>query len=45
MHTTEKDLGVPVKCDCGKLIAYERNGKIYVKCKRCHREIEVKIKR
>lgn len=33
--------GTPVKCDCGKLIAYERSGKIYVLCKRCHREIEV----
>lgn len=33
--------GAPVTCDCGKLIAIERNGKIYVKCRRCKREIEV----
>ena len=33
--------GTPVNCDCGKLIAFERNGKIFVQCKRCKREIEV----
>ena len=33
--------GTPVTCECGKLIAFERNGKVYVKCRRCKREIEV----
>ncbi len=33
--------GTPVLCNCGKLIAIERDGRIYVQCKRCKREIEV----
>lgn len=37
----ELNKGTPVKCDCGKLIAYEREGRIFVLCKRCKREIEV----
>lgn len=37
----ESNKGRPVRCDCGKLIAYERDGGIYVMCKRCKREIRV----
>jgi hypothetical protein len=33
--------GNPVRCDCGKIVAYERNGKIYVYCKSCKRQIAV----
>jgi len=33
--------GKPITCTCGKMIAVERYGKIYVKCNRCKREIEV----
>lgn len=33
--------GRPVTCECGKLVAVERNGKIYVRCKRCGRQVEV----
>ena len=33
--------GIPITCDCGKNVAFERDGKIYVRCYRCHREIEV----
>lgn len=32
-----------IKCDCGKLIAKVRNGKLYVWCKNCKREVEIKI--
>lgn len=32
-----------VKCDCGKLIAKKKNGKIYLWCKHCKKEIELKI--
>ena len=35
--------GHPVRCDCGKLIAYERDGAIYVMCKRCKREVRVAV--
>lgn len=31
----------PISCECGKMIAVERGGKIFVKCNRCKREIEV----
>ena len=33
--------GNPIKCDCGKLVAVERGGKIYVRCHGCKREVEV----
>ena len=32
-----------IKCDCGKLIAKIRDGKLYVWCKNCKREVEIKI--
>jgi hypothetical protein len=32
-----------IKCSCGKLIAIERDGKIYIKCKGCKHEIEIPI--
>ena len=32
-----------IKCDCGKLIAKTRDGKLYVWCKNCKREVEIKI--
>ena len=45
--STEKILEVqvsnnPVKCDCGKLIARERDGVLYVWCKRCGKEVAIK---
>ena len=33
--------GNPIRCDCGKLVAKERDGRIYVFCRACKREIEV----
>ena len=33
----------PIKCTCGKLLAYRRDGKIYVYCKRCKQEHEIII--
>lgn len=43
--TNHKDMryskGIPVRCECGKIVAYERNGKIYVYCKSCKRQIAV----
>ena len=32
-----------IKCDCGKLVAKIKNGKLYVWCKHCKREVEIKI--
>lgn len=33
----------PVKCDCGRMVAVIRDGNIYVKCRRCKREIKVRV--
>lgn len=38
---TQTTAGKPLLCDCGKLLAYKRDDKIYVWCKRCKKEIEV----
>lgn len=35
----------PIKCDCGKLLAKERDGKIFVWCKQCKKEVELKVRR
>lgn len=35
--------GKPVKCTCGKMVARVRNGKIYVYCKTCKREVELPL--
>lgn len=35
----------PIKCSCGKLVAKERDGKIYVWCKGCRKEVELKIEK
>lgn len=35
----------PIRCSCGKLIAKERDGKIYVWCKECRKEVELKIEK
>lgn len=35
----------PIKCSCGKLIAKERDGKIFVWCKSCRKEIEIPVVR
>ena len=32
-----------IKCDCGKLIAKYKDGKLFVWCKSCKREDEIKI--
>lgn len=40
MKEIHKD--VPQRCECGRVVAFMRDGKIYVKCKRCKREVEVK---
>ena len=35
--------GKPINCTCGKMVARLRNGKIYVYCKTCKREIPLEI--
>ena len=32
-----------VRCTCGKLVAKMRDGKIFVYCKGCKREIELQL--
>lgn len=41
MEGEQNKRGTPVRCDCGKLIAYERDGRIYVMCKHCKKQVEV----
>ena len=31
--------GKPVKCTCGQLIAYKKDGKLMLYCKKCKRQI------
>lgn len=38
-----KESSIPVKCSCGKMVARMRNGKIYVYCKTCKREVQLKL--
>ena len=33
--------GSPTKCDCGRVIAYRKEGKIYVKCRDCKKWIAI----
>lgn len=33
--------GRAVKCGCGKLIAVQRDGRLYVKCRGCGAEVEI----
>ena len=35
--------GTPVQCACGKMVARIRNGKVYVYCKTCKREVPLEI--
>lgn len=36
--------GKPVKCDCGQIIAYMKNGKLMLYCKHCKKQIPFDIK-
>ncbi len=36
--------GSPIKCDCGKIIAYVKNGKLFLYCKNCKRQIPIMIR-
>ena len=33
--------GVPVKCECGKTIGFIKNGKLYIKCRGCNRQVDI----
>jgi len=33
-----------VKCDCGKVVAYQKGDTLYLYCKKCKKQIPVKIK-
>ena len=33
----------PVKCECGKIIAYRQGDVLYLYCKRCNKTTEVKL--
>lgn len=31
----------PIKCECGRVVAFMKDGKIYVKCKTCKRIVQI----
>ena len=33
----------PVKCECGKIIAYRLGNVLYLYCKQCKRQIPIKV--
>ena len=33
----------PMKCACGQIVAYKRGNVLYLYCKRCKRQIPIKI--
>lgn len=35
--------GSPVRCDCGQIIAYKKDGKLMLYCKKCKRQIPYTI--
>lgn len=35
--------GKPVRCDCGQLIAYYKNGNLMIYCKKCKKQIPFTI--
>ena len=37
--------GENINCNCGKLIAKLRNGKLYLYCKSCKKEIPIEIEK
>lgn len=39
----QNNKGTPIRCECGKLIAYMRRGKVFIKCKGCKREVEIPV--
>ena len=38
----EYNKGTPIRCDCGKLIGYLRDGEIYVLCRGCKHEVNIR---
>lgn len=43
--TERREKGRPLSCECGKLLAYERDGKIFVWCRGCRREVELRLRK
>ena len=43
--TTQRDSnynkGKPIKCECGKIIAYVKDGKLWLYCKKCRKQIPI----
>lgn len=33
--------GDPERCSCGRVIAFQKEGKLYVKCKECNRWVAI----
>lgn len=32
-----------LKCECGKLVGRYKNGKLYLYCKKCKKEVEIEL--
>lgn len=46
MTNSEKEsynnnIGTPVRCDCGRMVAFIEDGVIKIKCKKCKRIVSV----
>lgn len=40
-NKTKYNKGSPIRCECGKVVAFRKEGQIYIKCKGCKRIVAV----
>ena len=33
--------GMPIRCECGKVIGMLKDGKIYIKCRGCNHQVDI----
>lgn len=37
----KKARDAPIRCECGRVVAFIRDGTLYVRCKRCKRDVAI----
>ena len=42
-QNTKYNKGSAIKCECGQIIAYRKNGRLMLYCKKCKRQIPFSI--
>lgn len=40
-HRNNYNKGDPERCECGRVIAFQKDGKLYVKCKECNKWVSI----